>query len=184
MSYSSHPTSKLFQLTFLTCALALAGCGGGDTVDSIAPAPGGGGNNGNGGGGAQQPLESLNIKTSKLVNTDDNIINTVGLDGAYYEVEVTDNNNQPVLNAKVNFTIDAEGIALSQTTSGSMLTDSEGKARIFLKPNSPEVSGAYTISAVASFNGNTATNELTFSVQATRIEFTIWRTNSRVFKGE
>ena len=169
MSYSSHPTSKLFQLTFLTCALALAGCGGGDTVDSIAPAPGGGGNNGNGGGGAQQPLESLNIKTSKLVNTDDNIINTVGLDGAYYEVEVTDRNNQPVLNAKVNFTIDAEGIALSQTTSGSMLTDSEGKARIFLKPNSPEVSGAYTISAAASFNGNTATNELTFSVQATNV---------------
>src|SRR5690606_41546676 len=42
MSYSSLPlTSKLFQLTFLTCALALAGCGGGDgdTVDSIAPAP-------------------------------------------------------------------------------------------------------------------------------------------------
>lgn len=166
MSYSSLPTSKLFQLTFLTCALALAGCGGGDTVDSIAPAPGDG-NNGN--GGAQQPLESLNIKTSKLVNTDDNIINTVGLDGAYYEVEVTDRNNQPVLNAKVSFTIDAEGIALSQTTSGSMLTDSEGKARIFLKPNSPEVSGAYTISAAASFNGNTATNELTFSVQATNV---------------
>ncbi|MGM8891447.1 beta strand repeat-containing protein [Psychrobacter sp. 1Y1] len=43
MSYSSLPlTSKLFQLTSLTCALALAGCGGGgdgDTVDSVAPAP-------------------------------------------------------------------------------------------------------------------------------------------------
>ena len=40
MSYNALPlTSKLFQLTFLTCALALAGCGGGDTVDSIAPAP-------------------------------------------------------------------------------------------------------------------------------------------------
>lgn len=172
MSYSSLPTSKLFQLTFLTCALALAGCGGGDTVDSIAPAPGDG-NNGN--GGAQQPLESLNIKTSKLVNTDDNIINTVGLDGAYYEVEVTDKNNQPVLNAKVSFTIDAEGIALSQTTSGSMLTDSEGKARIFLKPNTPEVSGAYTISAAASFNGNIATNELDFSVQATNVAINLLR---------
>lgn len=43
MSYSSLPlTSKLFQLTSLTCALALAGCGGGgegDTVDSIDPVP-------------------------------------------------------------------------------------------------------------------------------------------------
>ncbi|WP_350559965.1 hypothetical protein [Psychrobacter sp. CAL346-MNA-CIBAN-0220] len=54
MSYSSHRfNSKLFQLTSLTCALALAGCGGGDdTVDSIAPAPDlgaqpGSGNDGN-----------------------------------------------------------------------------------------------------------------------------------------
>ena len=69
MSYSSLPlTSKLFQLTSLTCALALAGCGGGgdgDTVDSVAPAPdlgvtqpgtgGGTGDNGNTGGGEQVP---------------------------------------------------------------------------------------------------------------------------------
>ncbi|MGE6794952.1 hypothetical protein [Psychrobacter okhotskensis] len=69
MSYSSLPfTYKLFQLTSLTCALALAGCGGGgdgDTVDSIAPEPdlgvtqpGNGGNNGgngNNGGGEQVP---------------------------------------------------------------------------------------------------------------------------------
>ena len=66
MSYSSLPlSSKLFQLTSLTCALALAGCGGGgdgDTVDSVAPAPdlgvqpGTGGENGNGGngGGSEQ----------------------------------------------------------------------------------------------------------------------------------
>ena len=42
MSYSSLPfTSKLFQLTALTISLTLAGCGGGggDTVDSVAPAP-------------------------------------------------------------------------------------------------------------------------------------------------
>ena len=58
MSYSSLPfPSKLFQLTSLTCALALAGCGGGDgdTVDSVAPAPDLGveqpGNGGNGGNG-------------------------------------------------------------------------------------------------------------------------------------
>ncbi len=69
MSYSSLPfTYKLFQLTSLTCALALAGCGGGgdgDTVDSIAPAPdlgvtqpgtgGSNGGNGNNGGGEQVP---------------------------------------------------------------------------------------------------------------------------------
>lgn len=65
MSYSSLPlSSKLFQLTSLTCALALAGCGGGDGTDVIAPTPdlgvqpGTGGNNGGGnnnGGGEQTP---------------------------------------------------------------------------------------------------------------------------------
>ena len=67
MSYSSLPlTSKLFQLTSLTCALALAGCGGGDGTDVIAPTPDlgvqpgtGGGNNNDGGnnngGGEQTP---------------------------------------------------------------------------------------------------------------------------------
>ncbi|WP_352337156.1 hypothetical protein [Psychrobacter sp. 16-MNA-CIBAN-0192] len=170
MSYSTLPlASKLFQLTFLTCALALAGCGGGDTVDVITPAPGTGGNTGGGNGQPPVPVESLNIKESGLVNVDGNPVTTVSLDGAYYEVKVTDAKGQPVSNAKVSFAVDADGIALSQTTSGSMLTDSEGKARIFLKPNSPEVLGAYTISATASFNGNTATNEITFSVQATNV---------------
>lgn len=63
MSYSSLPfTSKLFKLTSLTCALALAGCGGGDGTDTIAPEPdlgvqqpGTGGNNGNNDGDEQVP---------------------------------------------------------------------------------------------------------------------------------
>ena len=169
MSYRSLPfASKLFQLTFLSGALALAGCGGGDTVDVITPAPGGG-TGGAGGGTGQPSAQPLNIIESKLVNAEGNSVTTVSLDGAYYEVKVTDAKGQPVSNAKVSFTVDADGVALSQTTSGSMLTDSEGKARIFLKPNTPEVLGAYTISATATFNGNTATNEITFSVQATNV---------------
>lgn len=75
MSYSSLPfTSKLFQLTSLTCALALAGCGGGDgdTVDSVAPAPdlgvtqpgtGGNGNTGGGNNGGEQiPVEDFSLQ--------------------------------------------------------------------------------------------------------------------------
>ena len=172
MSYRSLPfATKFFQLTSLACVLALAGCGGGDTVDVITPAPGGnnGGTGGSNNGQGQQPAESLNIKKSRLVNADGNTVTTVSLDGAYYEVEVTDEKNKPVTNAKVTFDIDAEGISLSQTTSGSMLTDSEGKARIFLKPNSPEVLGAYTISATASFKNKTVNDELTFSVEATNV---------------
>ncbi len=173
MSYSPL-TSKLFKFTALSLALALAGCGG-DGVDSLPPVNDGGssggqtgdGNNGN----VQQPVEALNITSSKLLNADGDSVTTVSLDGAYYEVGITDSNNQLVANAKVSFAIDSDGVELSQTTSGSVLTDSEGKARVFLKPISPEVSGAYTISANASYKGNNASNNLDFSVQATNVMF-------------
>ncbi|WP_372843825.1 hypothetical protein, partial [Psychrobacter sp.] len=75
MSYSSLPfTFKLFQLTTLTGALALAGCGGGDGTDIIAPAPdlgvkpgtGDGNNNGGGNGGVQNPASEPAFFIQKL----------------------------------------------------------------------------------------------------------------------
>ncbi|OLF39055.1 MULTISPECIES: Ig-like domain-containing protein [unclassified Psychrobacter] len=78
MSHSSLPfTSKLFQLTSLTCALALAGCGGGgdsDTVDSVAPAPdlgieqpgSGGSNGGNNNGGSDNGGEQVSTEDFSL----------------------------------------------------------------------------------------------------------------------
>ncbi len=171
MSYTSLPTSKLFQLTALTLSLALAGCGGGgDGTDTIAPEPDLGVQQpGTGDGGVEIPAAELNISNSGLVDVDGNTITSIDLEGAYYEVQVMDGNDEPVANAKVTFSIDADGVVLSQTTSGAKLTDSEGKARIFVKPNAPEVSGAYTITANASNNDNTAINNLTFSVQATNV---------------
>lgn len=71
MSYSSLPlTSKLFQLTSLSCALALAGCGGGDGTDVVAPTPdlgvqpgtGGGNGGGNNNGGEQTPIEDFSLQ--------------------------------------------------------------------------------------------------------------------------
>ncbi|MBI0426692.1 Ig-like domain-containing protein [Psychrobacter sp. NG27] len=169
MSYSSLPTSKLFQLTALTLSLALAGCGGGDGTDTIAPAPDLGVTQPDTEDGVETPITELNISSSKLVDVEGNTISSVDLEGAYYEVQVTDADNEPVANAKVTFSIDADGVVLSQTTSGSKLTDSEGTARIFLKPNAPEVSGAYTITANASSSNNTAIDNLTFAVQATSV---------------
>jgi len=188
MSDSSLPlTSKLFQLTFLTCALALAGCGGGDgdTVDSIAPPPDTGIQPGTGGGnGSELPVGELNISESKLVDIDGNPINSVSLEGAYYEIKVTNSSGQPAANAKVTFAIDAEGIALSQTTSGATLTDSNGMARIFLKPTAPQVSGAYTITANASNDSNTAIANVNFLVQATTVSLsTLNVTNSQLVAG-
>ncbi|MGP5647591.1 Ig-like domain-containing protein [Psychrobacter celer] len=173
MSYSSLPlSSKLFQLTALTLALTLAGCGGGDGTDTIAPTPDLGPEQpGNGGGsdGGEQNVEEINIVESALYNADGNVINSVNLEGAYYQIKVVDNAKNPIINAKVVFNIDAEGISLSQTTSGAVLTDAEGIAQIFLKPDNAEVSGAYTISANATYNQQTATTDTTFSVQATNV---------------
>lgn len=173
MSYPSLPTSKLFQLTALTLSLALAGCGGGGT-DTVAPEPDTGvqqpdtGDNG-GDGGTEEPVGALNISSSQLIDVDDNPITSIGLEGAYYEVVVTDDNGQPLANTKVIFSIDAPGVELSQTTSGATLTNNDGKARIFLKPNAPDVSGAYVITANASNDDNTAISNLTFLVQATNV---------------
>lgn len=173
MSYSSRPlSSKLFQLTALTLALTLAGCGGSDGTDTIAPTPDLGPEQpGNGGGsdGGEQNVEEINIVESALYNADGNVINSVNLEGAYYQIKVVDNAKNPIINAKVVFDIDAEGISLSQTTSGAVLTDAEGIAQIFLKPDNAEVSGAYTISANATYNQQTATADTTFSVQATNV---------------
>ncbi len=179
MSYSPKPlTSKLFQFTALSLALALAGCGGGDGVDSIAPSPdtglqlppitGGGGGNGGNNGGEQNP-QAISIVNPTLYSTENNVISSVGLDGAFYRVKVVDSSNRPVRNARVNFSVDAAGIDLSQTTSGSVLTDSDGMAQIFLKPSSAEVSGAYTISATATYEEQTTSSNTTFAVQATNV---------------
>ena len=191
MSYSSLPiTSKLFQLTFLTCTLALAGCGGGDGVDSLPPVLGGGnGSNPSdpsnpGGDGSELPVGELKISESKLVDIDGNPISSVSLEGAYYEIKVTNSSGQPAANAKVTFAIDAEGIALSQTTSGATLTDSNGMARIFLKPTAPQVSGAYTITANASNDSNTAIANVNFLVQATTVSLSALNvTNSQLVAG-
>ncbi len=177
MSYSSLPAFKLFQLTALTLSLTLAGCGGGDGTDTIAPEPDTGVTQpGTGDGGST--IDTLNIATSNLVDINSNPVASIGLDGAYYEVLITDEKNEPVAGAKVSFAIDATGVMLSQTTSGSVLTDSEGFARIFLKPTGTEVSGAYTISATATFAGNTATVDKTFSVQSTKVSLSAFSVES------
>ncbi|GAF61970.1 hypothetical protein JCM18903_2014 [Psychrobacter sp. JCM 18903] len=169
MSYSSRPlSSKLFQLTALSLALTLAGCGGGDGTDTIAPAPDLGVEQ-PGTGDGEQAIGEINIVEGALFNADSNIINSISLEGAYYKIKVVDKAKNPIINAKVVFDIDAEGINLSQTTSGAVLTDAEGIAQIFLKPNNAEVSGAYTISANVTYKQKTATTETTFSVQATNV---------------
>ncbi|WP_299187212.1 Ig-like domain-containing protein [uncultured Psychrobacter sp.] len=151
MSHSSLPfTSKLFQLTSLTCALALAGCGGGgdsDTVDSVAPAPdlgieqpgsgGSNGGNGNNGGGEQVPdsepdffLQKLTTLPSIIELSDEETLFTVTVKavekssgGAMVGKAVT---------LKVN---DSETNGITIEGQSTQTTDNDGNAVYTLKLN-------------------------------------------------
>lgn len=132
MLYNALPlTSKLFQLTFLTCALALAGCGGGDGTDIVAPAPDLGVQPGTDEGSDTSLTDASGIyisseKTRLLTGKDTAIIN----------IRVTDNNGGVIENAPVNINIaDAALYGLSLNGASKQFTDERGLVTIELLQN-------------------------------------------------
>ena len=121
MSHSSLPiTSKLFQLTFLTCALALAGCGGGsgDTVDSIAPKPDTGNNEGSNNYSTQASDIYISSEKSQLLT---------GKDKTTLNIRVTDKDGGIVSNVPVTINLSNAamyGLALDGTS--NQITDEKG----------------------------------------------------------
>ncbi len=124
MSYSSLPlTSKLFQLTTLTLALTLAGCGGGDGGDTIAPKPDLGVTQPGTGGGENGSIpEAIGIyilseKTQLLTGEDKTTLN----------IRVTDSNGGIISNTPVNINIaDAALYGLSLNGASNQITDEQG----------------------------------------------------------
>src|SRR5699024_2748557 len=147
MSYSSLPlTSKLFQLTSLTCALALAGCGGGDGTDVIAPTPdlgvqpGTGGNNGGGnnnGGGEQTPEIEPDFFIQKL-STAPTIIE-LSDDQAAFSVTVKAvekvSGGAMVGKAVTLKVVDSENNGITIEGQSTQTTDSDGNAVYALQLN-------------------------------------------------
>ncbi|MGM8887486.1 hypothetical protein ACS8FD_16290, partial [Psychrobacter sp. 1U2] len=151
MSHSSLPfTSKLFQLTSLTCALALAGCGGGgdgDTVDSVAPAPdlgieqpgsgGSNGGNGNNGGGEQVPdtepdffLQKLTTLPSIIELSDEETLFTVTVKA------VEKNSGGAMVGKAVTLKVnDSETNGITIEGQSTQATDNDGNAVYTLKLN-------------------------------------------------
>lgn len=154
MSYSSLPfTYKLFQLTSLTCALALAGCGGGgdgDTVDSVAPAPDlgitpgtgsgnntGGGDNNGGNGGVQTPdiesdffLQKLSTTPTIIELANEETVFTVTVKAA----EVS--SGGAVVGKAVSLKVkDSETNGITIEGQSIQITDSDGNAVYKLKLN-------------------------------------------------
>ncbi len=180
MSYSPL-TSKFFQLTALSCALALAGCGG-DGVDSVAP-PFNGGNNGNGtnngggnnNGGEQQPavepdffLQNLTVTPNNIELSDQETVFTVTVK-AVQKVSggavVGKNVSLKVNNSESN------GITIEGQSNQS--TDNEGNAVYKLKLNPQAVtdkvallaSGFTLVASAEKVGGGTpATQQLQVSV--------------------
>lgn len=122
MSYSSLPiTSKLFQLTFLTCALALAGCGGGDGTDVIAPTPDLGPEKPNNG------TDSSTTNTSEIyISSEKNQLLT-GKDKTTLNIRVTDENGGIVSGVPINISIaDAAIYGLALDGASNQITDEKG----------------------------------------------------------
>lgn len=161
---------KSFQLTALATALTLVGCGGGGN-DTLPQPP----NNTNTNQRSNSTVTDQQNNNAVLNVTDITLsseqANFIPSSGTTAKVKVTDANGAGVSGAIVAFS--ATGSVSFSTTNGSVLTDSEGNASIFVKPTDINDSGAYTLTASVSHNGNTATSkEYPFSLQAVNLNIT------------
>ena len=168
MSYSPL-TSKFFQLTALSCALALAGCGG-DGVDSVAPPL-------NGGNGAVSqpgsPINNTNISPINIIDDSGQPTRIITSSGATASVKVTNSQGQPISGALVKFETDAAITSvLFGNTNGTVLTNADGVAIITLKSVGSSDSGSYALTATANYNGvEDKTLAYFYSVQVANLIF-------------
>lgn len=182
MSYSLRSTtSTAFQLTALSLALVLAGCGGGDT-DTVAPEPDLGVTQpGTGGGiedGTGTPVSGINLTPITLIDSNGNVTRTISASGASATVKVTDSSGKAVSNALVSF--QAEGVTFG-TSNNTVLTNEEGEATISIKPSDIADTGSYQLSATVNYNNLTKTTPFyNFSLQSIQVllaDFTLSSTN-------
>ncbi|MFT0772329.1 Ig-like domain-containing protein [Psychrobacter aquimaris] len=138
MSYTSLPTSKLFQLTALTLSLALAGCGGsGDGTDTIAPKPDIGlvtviPSNQESGSEEESDIQASEI----YILSNYTSINVDMAKDASIKIEalVLDDKNGVVNDKTVTFAVtDPKATGLFSTSSSRVTTDEKGKAVIELQ---------------------------------------------------
>ena len=162
MSYSSLFTSKLFQLTSLSCVLALAGCGGGDGTDIIAPPFDNSG-----------PIQALNVSSVSISDNSGGVTRILTSSGATASVKVTNSRGQPVSGALVTFGTDALISSVKfGNTNGTVLTNADGIATMTLKAVSVLDSGSYLLSAKAVYDGvEVISSDYFFSLQSANLIF-------------
>lgn len=172
MSCSSHPFAfKLFQLTSLTCALALAGCGG-DGVDSIAP-PFNPGPGPEPEPGATVTVRDTNISNVNITDGSGEPTRVITSAGATASVKVSNSKGESISGALVKFSTDAEvKSVVFGNTNGTVLTNADGIAVMNLKVVGSSDSGSYSLSATATYNGmEDSTPAYFFSLQSANLIF-------------
>jgi hypothetical protein len=157
------------KATLLASMIALAACGGGSGDGYY-----GGGSSGNPDSNDDTDSGTDDLSTLKLTELDiydpdtGEAISSVAVNGAIAKVKVTTNAGKPIPNALIKFSGAQEFVF--GNSSASVLTDDTGAAQLFFKPSSTQVSGAYTISAEASYNGINTTRSKYINIAATNID--------------
>ena len=134
MFYSSLPlTSKLFQLTTLSFALALAGCGGGGGGDTLPPANSGGVTQPDGGSTDSNSNTSSSQVDQIYISSDKTQLST-GQDSVTIEIRAIDENGGIVADVPVTLSISDNALyGLSINGSSLQTTNDEGLITIQLK---------------------------------------------------
>lgn len=152
------------MITYLL-AVVLASCGGGGSDGYY--------NNGSGNSSSTNPstgeaVKTVNISAVQLIDRNGNLTQAIAAEGVIAKVKVTDQSGNGISGALVTFTVTG-GVVLG-SSNGAVLTNTNGEASISVKPENINTNGAYQISAIADFDGTTAsTKALNFSLQATNI---------------
>ncbi|AVZ84922.1 hypothetical protein [Acinetobacter sp. WCHA45] len=150
------------KLSAIAVSILLASCGGGGGYY--------GSNNSNDNtseGNGQTPVTAVNITNIALYDANNIATNSITAAGVTAKVKVTDASGKGISGAIVTFSGDSISFG---TTNGAVLTNVDGEASISIKPQDLNATGAYQVSAIASYNGVSATTKpYSFVLQAANI---------------
>lgn len=166
----------------------LAACGGGGGSAGTNPNGGsnGGGSNGGGSDGGSTGTVTPTLVLSLVDANDAAIANNAITSGTitYAKAKVTDSTGAAVANKLVVFNSSAALLAF-QPTSGQVLTDTSGVAKVQVAPKTINTSGAETLSASASVSGKTLADSMdvqTSPAQVALSNFTAASTSLTAFQ--
>ncbi|MCH4246740.1 MAG: Ig-like domain-containing protein [Acinetobacter populi] len=138
--------SNILKITALAASLALAGCGGGGGYY---------GDNSSTSTDSSSTSSSVNVSSITLTDSSGKLVTTVSTPGVTATVTVKNASGAPISGAIVTFS--GDNMTFS-TTNGSVVTNVDGVATIGITPTDSTVTGAYVLTASASYDGTTNTN--------------------------